>query len=449
MSLLLGGRGVNKPIIIMNVGIFTETYYPQINGVVTSIRALEKELNKQGHKVYIFTTTYPDVAPSARVFRMPSMPFWSMPSHRVAFAFSPKVLKVIKNLNLDIIHTQTEFSVGCLGKTASKIFDIPDIHTYHTMYEDYVHYILKGYVVTPKMAKEFSKIFCNGAEAVIAPSKKVYDVLHEYGVTREIDIIPTGIELEPFKKSNYQDVQQIRDKFNLGTCPVVLFLGRLGKEKSVDTIISAMPDLIKKLPQVKLLIVGDGPYRQNLEELISKMNLNDYIIFAGQQPWKDVPLFYHAADVFVTASVTETQGLTYAEAMAAQIPVVAKKDFNIDGLLKDNINGRVFEQDSDLPDILYEVLIDKAKSKKLAQKAFEDIQPFSSENFGKKVANLYQKVIQSHKFKKNSHIMPSSGTLKLQTSISSFKHIHLKVAKGFKTVKNVYVKHTFHSKKDD
>lgn len=434
----------------MNIGIFTETYYPQINGVVTSIRALEKELNRQGHKVYIFTTTYPDVAPTARVFRLPSMPFWSMPSHRVAFAFSPKVLKIIKNLNLDIIHTQTEFSMGLLGKTASKIFDIPDIHTYHTMYEDYVHYILRGYVITPKMAKEFSKLFCNGAEAVIAPSKKVYNVLHEYGVTREIDIIPTGIELEPFKKSNCnrQEVKAIRDKFNLDLSPTILFLGRLGKEKSVDTIINAMPELIKKLPQAKLLIVGDGPYKPNLENLISKMNLNDFVIFAGQQPWKDVPLFYHAADVFVTASITETQGLTYAEAMAAQIPVVAKKDLNIDGLLKNNINGRVFEQDSDLAYILYETLTDKIKSKRLAEQALKDIQPLSSENFGKEVERLYQKVIESHKFKKVYHKIPSFKAIKVSSSIYGFKRIHLKVAKSFKTVKTIYIKHTFHSKKD-
>lgn len=441
-----------KPIFIMNIGIFTETYYPQINGVVTSIRALEKELNNLGHKVYIFTTTYPDVAPSARVFRLPSMPFWSMPSHRIAFTFSPKVLKVIKNLNLDIIHTQTEFSMGLLGKTASKIFNIPDIHTYHTMYEDYVHYILRGYVITPKMAKEFSKLFCNGAEAVIAPSKKVYDVLHEYGVTREIDIIPTGIELEPFKKSNYdkQEVENIRNKFNLNSSPIVLFLGRLGKEKSVDIIIKAMPQLIKKLPQVKFLIVGDGPYRQNLEQLVSKMNLNDFVIFAGQQPWKEVPKFYHMADVFVTASTTETQGLTYAEAMAAEIPVVAKKDLNIDGLLRDNINGKIFEQDYELPDMLYEVLTNKEKSKRFTTQAFKDIQPFSSKKFGQEVLNLYDRVIISHKSKKMYHKIPSFRSLKvpLESSISNFKHIPLKVAKSFKKVKNITIKHTFHSKKD-
>lgn len=434
----------------MNVGIFTETYYPQINGVVTSIRALEKELNNQGHKVYIFTTTHPDASPAPRVFRLPSMPFWSMPSHRVAFTFSPKVLKVIKDLNLDIIHTQTEFPMGLLGKTAAKFFNIPTVHTYHTMYEDYVHYILKGYVVTPKMAKEFSKIFCNGAEAVIAPAQKVYDVLRDYGVTRDIEIIPTGIDLKPFKKSNVED-NLLKSEYGLLNSKIILSMGRLGKEKSTDVIINAMPELLKKLPNTKLLIVGDGPYRNFLEELVSKLNLNNSVVFAGQQPWKDVPKFYHMADVFVTASITETQGLTYSEAMAAEIPVVAKQDNCIKGILKDNINSRIFNNDIDLPNMLYEILIDKKNAVRLTKQAFEDVQSFSSENFGKNVAELYTKVIEAHKSKETYHIIPSFKKLRRpEISFTMFKFKapkFIKTTKNPKKIKNISIKRTFHSKK--
>lgn len=434
----------------MNVGIFTETYYPQINGVVTSIRALEKELNNQGHKVYIFTTTHPDASPAPRVFRVPSMPFWSMPSHRVAFTFSPKILKVIKDLNLDIIHTQTEFPMGLLGKTAAKFFNIPTVHTYHTMYEDYVHYILKGYVVTPKMAKEFSKIFCNGAEAVIAPAQKVYDVLRDYGVTRDIEIIPTGIDLKPFKKSDLDD-NSLKNEYGLLNSKIVLSVGRLGKEKSTDVIINAMPELLEKLPNTKLLIVGDGPYKNFLEEIVSKLNINNSVVFAGQQPWKDVPKFYHIADVFVTASTTETQGLTYSEAMAAETPIVAKQDNCINGLLKDGINSRIFSQDTDLSNILYETLIDEKNAVRFAKQAFEDVQSFSSENFGKKVAELYTKVIETHKLKKPYHIIPSFK--KLRKPVISFTMFKSKSKKPIKTtrnskkIKNVSIKRTFHSKK--
>lgn len=438
----------------MNIGIFTETYYPQINGVVTSIRSLEKELNNQGHRVYIFTTTHPDATPKPRVFRLPSMPFWSMPSHRVAFSFSPKALKIIKNLNLDVIHTQTEFPMGLLGKTAAKFFNIPIVHTYHTMYEDYVHYILRGYVVTPKMAKDFSRIFCNSAEAVIAPSKKVYDVLREYGVTRDIEIIPTGIDLEPFKSSNFShnDITTLRAEYGLEeNTPVILYLGRLAKEKSVDVIIKSMIDLLKKLPEAKLFIVGDGPYRIHLEELTSQLNLNKAIIFAGQQPWKDVPKFYQCANTFVTASTTETQGLTYAEAMAACIPVVAKQDANIVELLKDNINGRVFVDDSQLPDTLYKALNDKENSKNMVSQAYLDIQPLSSEEFGKNVIELYNKVIETHKLKKVYSIIPKFMKLTIsRRTLNPFKVLPIKILKvssNSKKIKNISIKRTFRTKK--
>ncbi len=434
----------------MNIGIFTETYYPQINGVVTSIRTLEKELNNLGHKVYIFATTHPDATPKPRVFRTPSMPFWSMPSHRVAFSFSPKVLKTIKNLNLDIIHTQTEFPLGLLGKTAAKIFNIPMIHTYHTMYEDYVHYILKGHVVTPKMAKDFSRIFCNSAEAVIAPTQKVYDVLHQYGVTRDIEIIPTGIELAPFKQSSStdEDVKLLRETYNLNNTPVVLYLGRLAKEKSIDVIIKGMNELLKKLPTAKLLIVGDGPIRSNLEKLVTELNIADSVIFAGQQAWKDVPKFYHLADVFVNASTTETQGLTYAEAMAAQLPVVVKQDENIKGLLKDDVNGRIFVEDFELPNLLYEILTNKEKANLLTTQAFKDIEPFSSEKFGKDVVNLYEKVIEIHKLKKPHYAIPNLRLKeRFKNPLIVFKPIQIKAMNNLKKIKDISIKRTFNSKK--
>jgi 1,2-diacylglycerol 3-alpha-glucosyltransferase len=437
----------------MNIGIFTETYYPQINGVVTSIRALEKQLNNQGHKVYIFTTTHPDAKPRPRIFRLPSMPFWSMPSHRVAFTFSPKALKIIKDLDLDIIHTQTEFPMGLLGKTAATFFNIPIVHTYHTMYEDYVHYILRGYVVTPKMAKDFSKLFCNSAEAVIAPSQKVYNVLRDYGVKRDIEIIPTGIDLEPFKRSNFnlEELNALRATYNLKPeTPVILSLGRLAKEKSIDVIIKAMPDLLKKMPDAKLLIVGDGPGRASLEELVSELNINDYVIFAGQQPWVDVPKFYNLANVFVTASVTETQGLTYAEAMAAQTPVVAKKDDNIVGLLKDQVNGRIFTDNAELPTILHDILTNKQASQKYTAQAYMDVQAFSSEQFGKSVIELYNTVIETHKLKKSHNLLPKFKKMKaLNFKFPDIKSIPLQSINNVKKIKSISIKHTFHSKKSD
>lgn len=158
----------------MNIGIFTDTYFPQLNGVATSVQTLRRELEKKGHQVYIFTPYDPRQQQETddHIFRLPSMPFIFVKNYRACFVCPPHILRKIHQLKLDIIHTQTEFSLGFLGKLISKTCGIPMVHTYHTMYEDYVHYIAGGHLISAEGAREFSRIFCNTAMAVIAPTKK-------------------------------------------------------------------------------------------------------------------------------------------------------------------------------------------------------------------------------------------------------------------------------------
>ncbi|MDR1914903.1 MAG: glycosyltransferase, partial [Clostridiales bacterium] len=231
----------------MNIGIFTDTYYPQINGVVTSTRMLEKELNKLGHKVFIITTTDPNVKrPSPRVFRLPSMPFVFLPTHRMTFMYSPKLLMNLKSLKLDIIHTQTEFPVGIFGKIVSEFYKIPMVHTYHTMYEDYVHYIANGHLITPVMAKKYSTLFCNRAKIVIAPVEKTRQYLEECGVVRPLRVIPTGLDFAPFAPELFSEKQIAEKKAELGIQPderVIVNIGRIAKEKSINVLIDQLPKL--------------------------------------------------------------------------------------------------------------------------------------------------------------------------------------------------------------
>ncbi|WP_058486427.1 glycosyltransferase family 4 protein [Defluviitalea phaphyphila] len=383
----------------MNIGIFTDTYYPQVNGVVTSIKTLEKELNDKGHKVYIFTTSNPKAKQSLpRVFRLPSMPFVFLPSHRVGVIYSHKAVKLVKQLNLDIIHTQTEFSLGIFGKIMSKKLNIPIVHTYHTMYEDYVHYISKGKLtkITPKMARSLSKLFCNRCDTIIAPTNKVKELLLEYGVRKDIKVIPTGINIEPFKKEkfNKKEIEQLKNKLGIKeTDHVILFIGRVAKEKSIDVIIKSMPKILAKIPNTKLLIVGDGPIKKDLENLCENLNITKSVIFAGEQPWKEIGKFYQIGDVFVSASITETQGLTFAEAMAAKIPVVAKQDKSIEGIINDGIDGRIFTEDEELPSILIELLTKKEIRNKLAENAAIMVEPLSSTHFGNNIEQVYKSLL--------------------------------------------------------
>lgn len=381
----------------MNIGIFSDTYYPQINGVSTSIRMLDKELSKRGHKVFIFTTTDPKApSSSARVFRLPSMPFVFLPTHRMCLLYPPKLLVHLKGFKLDIIHTQTEFPVGIFGKIVSEFYQIPLVHTYHTMYEDYVHYIARGHLITPKMAQQFSRVFCNRAREVIAPVEKTKESLLEYGVIRPIHVIPTGIDFEPFRREKYtqEEINEIKKGLgiDLGD-PIVIFVGRVAQEKSIDVIMRQFPAVLKKIPTAKFVIVGDGPVREGLREMARTQGIEKSVVFAGAQPWDNIGKYYQLGDVFVTASTSETQGLTYIEAMSARVPVVAKKDRSTEGVISHGNTGYYFEKDNELGDLLLQILANPSQSQQIVEAAYKSIEALSSRQFAQNVEALYTDTI--------------------------------------------------------
>lgn len=384
----------------MNIGIFSDTYYPQLNGVATSIRTLAHGLEKKGHNVYIFTPWDPRTPEidEPNVFRIPSMPFLFLKNFRAGLLCPPHLSRKIHSLNLDIIHTQTEFSLGFLGKFISTTQGIPLVHTYHTMYEDYVHYIAGGHLITAEMAREFSKFFCNGTCDVIVPTKKTEDLLLSYGVTTPISIIPTGIDTSHFSKENFtaEEILELRHTLGLDAdTPVVLSIGRVAKEKSIDVLIKALPSLLEKIPAVKMVIVGEGPEKVNLESLAKSLGVENHIIFTGGKPWTEIGKYYQLGNVFCSASVTETQGLTFAEAMAAGVPVVAKNDPCINNIITHNMTGLLFEDQEELSKLLYQVLTDKSLQNRLSKAGMETMKKLSADSFCTYVEALYEKILQS------------------------------------------------------
>ncbi len=382
----------------MHIGIFSDTYFPQLNGVATSIQTLSRALEQRGHQVYLFTPSDPrqKEADDPHVFRLRSIPFFLVKNYRATVAYPPHVVNMIDKLNLDVIHTQTEFSVGVLGKFVSSRRGIPMVHTYHTMYEDYVHYIAGGHLVTPEMAGKFSKIFCNTASHVIAPTAKTEHLLKHYGVSKPIHVIPTGIDTTNFEKSRYSDEEILSLRESLGLkadTPVIISIGRIAKEKSIDVIIRALPALIRKLPEVRFVIVGEGMEAENLLQLAQSLGVTEHLLFTGGKPWSEIGKYYRLGNVFCSASVSETQGLTFAEAMAAGIPVVAKKDECIENIVSDGQTGLLFEKEEDLPQLLYRVLTDRACSEMLSQNGIDAMQKLSVEAFADHVEALYQQVI--------------------------------------------------------
>ncbi len=381
----------------MNIGLFTDTYFPQLNGVAASTATLAAQLRALGHTVYIFTPSDPHMDDADPwVIHMPSMPCVFIQQYRVGLAYSPHVLAKIASLKLDIVHTQTEFSLGMFGKTYSKLGDIPMVHTYHTMYEDYVHYIVNGALISRSMAHRFSRMFCNFARHVIAPTEKVRQSLLEYGVTKPIHVIPTGIDVSRFLPEQYteEEVTAARAEFGLAKDHfVVLVLGRVTKEKSIDVVLEAMPALFSKHENARLLLVGDGQYRPQLEEQAKTLGISDKVIFGGFRPWENIGLYYQAGDVFVSASQSETQGLTFVEAMAAGLPVVARDDLCIRGVVEDGTTGLLFTTTEGLSSRLEQLMENKDLAHALSENGKAKAASLSAEAFGRHVEALYQTVI--------------------------------------------------------
>ena len=229
----------------MNIGLYTDTYFPQISGVATSIKTLKEALEKQGHNVFIFTTTDPNVKKGTvepNVFRFSSIPFVSFTDRRIAFRGLFEATKVAKEVNLDIVHTQTEFALGTIGKYVAHQLDIPAIHTYHTMYEDYLHYILNGHLLRPYHVRQFVKSYLKNMDGCIAPSGRVEELLRRYGVQIPIRVIPTGVDLQGMNNDIQRDVRQ-----ELGIdqdAPVILTLSRIAAEKKINHILNVMPEII-------------------------------------------------------------------------------------------------------------------------------------------------------------------------------------------------------------
>lgn len=392
----------------MKIGLFTDTYLPDINGVATSIKTLEDELVKLGHEVYIITTK-PEFSKSElndRVLRLPGLELKFLYGYVLGTPFQISAYNIIKSLELDIIHAHTEFSIGIFARICSRLLSIPLISTYHTTYEDYTHYVnLINSDIIDNMAKtvvaKLSKLYGDSSIEVISPSEKTKEMLLRYDIRSDIHVIPTGLDLKRFNVNNrdINKVKEIRDKYGILDDELfVISLGRIAEEKSIDIIIDAFKYVKEDNIKAKLLIVGSGPEEDSLKKQVKALNLEDYVIFAGKKPSEIVPSYYLASDVFVSASLTETQGLTFIEALASGLPVFARPDDVLNELVFDGKTGFYFNTPKELSEKLkkYIELNDEEKNI-IKYNAVNVVKPFNSEEFGKKVVNIYKIAIAKYK----------------------------------------------------
>ena len=380
----------------MNIGIFTDSYFPQLSGVATSIKTLKDALEEQGHNVFIFTTTDPHIKKGtveANIFRFSSVPFISFTDRRVAFRGFFEATKVAREVKLDIVHTQTEFALGMIGKYVAHQLKIPAIHTYHTMYEDYLHYVLNGHLLRPYHVKQFTNAYLKNMDGVIAPSKRVEALLKRYRVNIPMRVIPTGVDINSLNKLETVDVRKELDIPD--DVPVLLTLSRVAEEKKIDRILNAMPEIIDEFPKTRLVIAGDGPDMEVLQEQVERLTLEDSVIFTGDIPHDDVGSYYKMADLFVSASDTETQGLTYIEALASGTKCVVYDTDYTEHVFDDEEFGRVFNSPGEM---LNEILFYLRKGRKQIphDKLAAKMDQISAQKFASSVYQFYQDTISNY-----------------------------------------------------
>ena len=387
----------------MRIGIFSDTYPPFINGVSTSIRMLEDELIKKGHTVYIVTVNPESMKykqdDGGRILRIPGVPT-GIYDYRLTSFYPLKAFNIIKEWNLDVIHTQTEFGIGTFARVLGKQLNIPVVHTYHTMYEDYIHYITKGHFKTSskKLVEYITKFYCDKTiKELIVPTKKTYNLFKDkYKYDRNVHIIPTGINVENFYKENvdWNEIESLKKKLGIKKDEkTLLYLGRIGKEKSIDFLINNHVKILEKYPDCKLIIVGDGPDIDEYKELVKSLKINDKVIFTGKVPWEETKLYYNLATIFVTASVTETQGLTVVEAMAASKPVVAIDDESFNTTVIDDLTGYLFTNKKEYIEKIEKLLSSDELIERMGNQGRINSLAYSSSFFADRVLSVYKLAI--------------------------------------------------------
>jgi len=393
----------------VKIALFTDCYTPEVGGVQVAVNTLRQGLLGRGHDVTVFATSHPDATPEPGIVRLPSATFTPVPEIRMATPVDLIARSLINRASFDLIHTHTELMVGQFGWRAATRLRLPLVHTYHTMYEDLTWYVARDTRLTRpagRLVEILSRRVCNNADCVIAPTRKTRDKLLGYGVDTPIRIAPTGVDTSRFAREAADPRSLDRLRASLGIAPdaqVLLSLGRVAVEKNVPRLVDevaaylkpADPDLAERRGRVVLLIAGDGRAMRLVKDRVASAGIADRVYFAGEVPWQDVPQYYHLSDVFVSLSATETQGLTYIEALAAGVPLVAQNNECFEGILEDGISASLFQHPAAFHERLDDVLFTGQRARYIAG-GYAVVEALSVERCAESVETIYEETREAY-----------------------------------------------------
>lgn len=389
----------------LNIAMFTNNYFPFIGGVPVSIERLAKGLKKQGHQVYIFAPKYPFSCPdeNSNIIRCRLLFYYKTRTFNfpIINIFSPKIEKEFVSRKIDVVHVHHPFWMGSKGVKLAKKYKVPVVFTYHTRLDKYSHYVpaLGRELFKNKVSHYMVRKFSKKCDAVFAPTNTAKEYLKNIGVRKNIEILPTGIDFKDYNSIEIRDIEELKQKYKKNNEIILSSVSRLAKEKNLYFLLEGVKHIKEhtSLP-FKLIIIGEGPERENLLKAIESDNLKDMVLLIGAVSPKDIYKYYMFSDIFVFASQSETQGIVLIEAMAGKCPVVAVCSSGIDDIIFNEYNG--FKTKADIQawaeKVLY-LMENPEKLMEMAQNAYNFSKSFSIEQMAKNASELYFRTIEKER----------------------------------------------------
>ena len=389
-------QNTDLPIGSLRIGLFTDTYAPQVNGVSVSLQMISEGLKKRGHQVTIFAPKFPGYKDNEpNVMRLPSLKYLNNPPIYVAVLGTPRSTWKLTRKHFDVLHAHSPASVGLLAYLTASTKRLPLIYTYHTSITDYTHYIkfIGNTGIIKYAASWFSKASTDLGDQIIVPSPKFYRLLLNQKVKQPISIIPNGIDLSMFKVA--KNPGALRKRLGLGAdVPIMLTVGRMDPEKRLDFIVEAFDLIADRVPNAHLVFAGDGGARKHVEEKANSTRAKDRIHFLGMVNRADLPDILHDANVFLSASTTEVHPISVIEAIASGLPFVAVQDEAFEGMLEEGQNGYTVPLDvKKYADVLADLLPGRERLQRFSAHSRELSEKYSIEAQVKALEKLYMEAI--------------------------------------------------------
>lgn len=390
----------------MKIALFSDTYLPEINGVAIHVAALKEGLENLGHEVLVVTTTQKnnEIKESNGVLHCPSIKLKRIYGYGLSMPINMKQYNIIKKFNPDIIHIHTEFGIGLFGILVSKMLKRPVVYTLHTIYDDYVYYVVPKPLVKTgqRVFYKYIRLLYKRATVITGPSPKSHEYLMSAGLHRNVEVIPNPVDVDKFSIDNvsFNEIEAIKRQYNIPSNAFVgCIVSRVGKEKSIDVLLDYIAKYSKINQNFKFLIVGDGPAKDSLKLQAKKLGIEDVVIFTGKISNNKLLPYYAACDVFITASLSDTNSISMLEAMSMGLPIIQRDDPINKGQVVENVNGFIFNDiDTFINKMNFVYNMNSTERSKLQKSVRNSVIASNTRNgTAKKVVDVYNRAIRIFK----------------------------------------------------